>query len=363
MTIQHLKLTNFRNITVAEFEPAAGINLLVGKNASGKTSLLEAIYLLSLARSFRSKRLKSLINHSSEQFTVFAKIKSDTDAIYSLGIQRAIKDTETEILFRGQRSSGVAELTSALPVQLINSDTFRLLEGSPSERRQFLDWGVFHVEPSFMSCWKRFQRALKQRNSMLRRGRIDYLELQLWENELASNGEQITQFRQSYLELLRPLFESLLRSFLKNKEVTIGFQQGWDKNLSFSESLFNAREKDSEQGFTQSGPQRADLRITANGYPAMDILSRGQQKLIVSALKLAQGALLTEVRNKQCVYLIDDLPAELDKEHRKIFCEVLEEQSCQVFITGVDAQALAEGWQKPQSISWFHVEQGQISPK
>lgn len=363
MTIQHLNLTNFRNITSAQLEPAAGINLFVGKNASGKTSLLEAIYLLSLVRSFRSKKIKSLINHSSEHFTVFAKIKADTDSSYSLGIQRGIKDSETEILFRGQRPSGVAELTSALPVQLINSDTFRLLEGSPSERRQFLDWGVFHVEHSFISCWKRFQRALKQRNSMLRRGRIDQLELQLWEKELASNGEQITQFRQDYLELLRPLFENLLKSFLSNKEVTISFQQGWDKSLTFSESLFNAREKDSEQGFTQAGPQRADLRITVNGYPAMDILSRGQQKLIVSALKLAQGTLLTELRNKQCVYLIDDLPAELDKEHRKIFCEVLEEQACQVFITGVDAQALAEGWQKPQSISWFHVEQGQISPK
>lgn len=219
------------------------------------------------------------------------------------------------------------------------------------------------MEPSFISCWKRFQRALKQRNSLLRRGRIDPLEVQLWEKELAITGEQITSYRQAYLEQLKPLFTQLLEQFLSNQNVSFSFQRGWDKNLSLETSLYNAREKDSEQGFTQTGPQRADLRVTVNGYPAMDVLSRGQQKLIVSALKLAQGALLSKIRNKQCVYLIDDLPAELDKQHRKIFCEVLEQQSGQVFITGVDAAALADGWKRPESISWFHVEHGQISPK
>lgn len=363
MTIQRLNLTNFRNIASADLEPAAGINLLVGENASGKTSLLEAIYLLSLVRSFRSKKLNNLISHSAKQFTVFAQIKAAENTVYSLGIQRNQQDTETEILFRGQKPAGVAELTATLPVQLINPDAFRLLEGSPKERRQFLDWGVFHVEPSFIHCWKRFQRALKQRNSLLRRGRIDPLEMQLWEQELAVNGEQITAFRQDYLARLKPLFANLLDRFLEAQDFTLNFQRGWDKNLGLAEFLLASRIKDKEQGFTQAGPQRADIRVTINGYTAMDILSRGQQKLVVSALKLAQGALLSEVRNKQCVYLIDDLPAELDRQHRKVFCEVLEQQSGQVFITGVDATALADGWQQPEKVSWFHVEHGQVSPK
>ena len=363
MTIQRIKLTNFRNISSAELSPSAGVNLLVGKNASGKTSLLEAIYLLSLVRSFRSKKINHLINHSADNFTVFAEIKAEEDAVYTLGIQRNQQDAETEILFRGKKPAGVAELTAALPVQLINPDAFRLLEGSPKERRQFLDWGVFHVEPSFIHCWKRFQRALKQRNSLLRRGRIDLLELQLWEKELALNGELITSFRQNYLAQLKPIFADLLKRFLETQHFTLNFQRGWDKNLGLAEALIASRDRDREQGFTQAGPQRADIRVTINGYTAMEVLSRGQQKLVVSALKLAQGKLLSEKRNKQCVYLIDDLPAELDKQHRKIFCEVLEQQSGQVFITGVDANALADGWQKPESISWFHVEHGQVSPK
>ncbi len=363
MTIQSLKLTNFRNITSAEIFPSAGVNLLVGENASGKTSILEAIYLLSMVRSFRSKKTKNLINHTADQFTVFANLNAGEANAYSLGIQRHQQAADTDILFRGQKPSGVAELTAALPVQLINPDAFRLLEGSPKDRRQFLDWGVFHVEPTFMHCWKRFQRALKQRNSLLRHGRIDELELQLWEKELAVNGEQITALRQAYLASLKPIFASLLDRFLGLQNFTLNFQRGWDKNVDLTESLFLSRVKDREQGFTQAGPQRADIRVAMNGYTAMDVLSRGQQKLVVSALKLAQGALLSEARNKQCVYLIDDLPAELDKQHRRIFCEVLEKQSGQVFITGVDAEALADGWQKPESISWFHVEHGQISLK
>lgn len=363
MTIQRLNLTHFRNIAAADLEPAAGINVLVGENASGKTSLLEAIYLLSLVRSFRSKKLNNLISHSARQFTIFAQVKADESHVYSLGIQRNQQSADTEILFRGQKLTGVAELTATLPVQLINPDAFSLLEGSPKERRQFLDWGVFHVEPSFIHCWKRFQRALKQRNSLLRRGRIDNLELQLWEQELAINGEQITVLRQAYLAQLKPLFAHLLEKFLNSQDFTLNFQRGWDKNLSLAESLLASRVKDREQGFTQVGPQRADIRVAINGYTAMDVLSRGHQKLVVSALKLAQGALLSKIRGKQCVYLIDDLPAELDRQHRAVFCEVLEQQSGQVFITGVDAKALTDGWQQPANISWFHVEHGQISPK
>lgn len=363
MTIHRLQIKHFRNISAADLSPVAGINLFVGENGSGKTSLLEAIHLLSLVRSFRSKKLKNLINHQSERFTLFAQIKLLDQSLAPLGIQRAHQDEETEILFRGSRPSGVAELTSELPVQLINPDAFRLLEGSPRERRQFVDWGVFHVEPEFIHCWQRFQRALKQRNSLLRHGRIDTLQLQLWEKEIALNGEQMTFYRQAYLDQLKPLFSEVLQRFLAGQDLKLSFQRGWDKNTSLAESLETSRSRDIEQGFTQSGPQRADIRISVEGRPAMEVLSRGQQKLVVSALKLAQGELLTAAGKKQCIYLIDDLPAELDKQHRSVFCQVLEEQAGQVFITSVDQEALAYGWQQPEKNAWFHVEHGQISPK
>lgn len=361
MHLQELQLSNFRNFTQAKIKPAKGVNLLVGANASGKTSILEAIYFFSLARSFRSKKLNNLIQHEQEGFTVFALLGQTAANSYSLGMQRQTKEAETSILLNGQKPTGIAELTSLLPMQLINPEAFRLLEGSPSERRHFIDWGVFHVEPSFVFTWRRFQQALKQRNSLLRRGRIEVLQLQVWEEEVAKQGELITLSRQTYLQELKPIFNRLLTDFLPSLQVELSFLRGWDKNLNLLDSLSQARNKDMEQGFTQTGPQRADMRLTVNGYPAMEVLSRGQLKLTVSALKLAQGELLRLKNNKRCIYLVDDLPAELDRQHRKVFCSILEQQASQVFITGVDAQALSDGWQQPENIAWFHVEHGEVS--
>lgn len=363
MAIQRLRLQNFRNLAPADLRPAAGLNLIYGENGSGKTSLLEAIYLLSLVRSFRSKKLKNLIAHDASSFTVFAQLADGQDRLMPLGIQRNLASDETEILLAGQRPTSLAALTAHLPVQLINPDAFRLLEGGPKERRQFLDWGAFHVEPRFISAWQRFQRALKQRNSLLRHARIDPLELELWEKEIAATGEEVTRHRETYLKQLIPLFEDLLTRLSTLQGFRLNFSRGWDKSLGLEENLSLSRRKDSEQGFTQSGPQRADLRVSLDGRSAIEVLSRGQQKLVVSALKLAQGELLAQQGQKQCVYLIDDLPAELDQHHREVFCRVLEEQGSQVFITSVDKQALQVNWKEPEKILWFHVEQGQISLK
>ncbi|WP_114416786.1 DNA replication/repair protein RecF [Marinospirillum perlucidum] len=363
MSIRRLRLQNFRNLEAIDLQPAPGLNLLCGANGSGKTSLLEAIYLLSLVRSFRSKKLKNLIAHAATQFTVFAELVGSEGRDYPLGIQRRTSLDETEVLLRGQRPGSLAELASQLPVQLINPDAFRLLEGGPKERRQFLDWGAFHVEPGFIHAWQRFQRALKQRNSLLRHARIDPLQLDLWEKEIAQTGEAVSRYREDYLQTLTPLFNHLLERLSNLDAIRLHFQRGWDKNTDLAENLLVSRGKDREQGFTQSGPQRADLRVSIAGRSAIEVLSRGQQKLVVSALKLAQGELLARAGKKQCIYLIDDLPAELDRNHREVFCRVLESQGSQVFITSVDAEALDIDWQYPEKNLWFHVEQGQISPK
>lgn len=361
MPIKALSVTGLRNLEPATLNFSSKINILYGANGSGKSSLLEAIYFLSLARSFRSTKIQTLIQHEAAETVVFAQLVASADHnTNKIGIKRS-RQGEFEIRINGENIKTIAQLARALPLQLLNSDSFLLLEGAPKFRRQFLDWGVFHVEHSFHSQWSRMQTSLKQRNSWLRHAIMDRQLLASWDKEFCTASESIDQARQHYIALLKPVFEQTLESLIKLPELSISYYRGWDKDSSLQSVLDNSLERDRFLGYTQAGPQRADIRIKVGGHNAIDILSRGQQKLVVCALKLAQGYLLAQHMQQQCIYLIDDLPAELDQEHRKSLSRLLEELNCQAFITGTDKETLLEGWQTDTPVAMFHVEHGRIN--
>jgi len=362
MSIHQLSVTGLRNLEPVTLHFSPKINILFGDNGSGKSSLLEAIYLLSLARSFRSSKIQTLIQHSATQTIVFAKLMAEAEhAAKKIGIKRS-RQGEFEIRINEESIKTIAQLARAVPLQLLNSDSFLLLEGAPKFRRQFLDWGVFHVEHSFHSQWGRMQTSLKQRNSWLRHAIMDRQLLASWDKEFCTASESIDQARQQYIAQLKPVFEKTLDSLIKLPELTISYYRGWDRESSLQGVLDNSLERDRVLGYTQAGPQRADIRIKVAGHNAIEILSRGQQKLVVCALKLAQGYLLAQQMQQQCIYLIDDLPAELDQEHRKALSKLLEELNCQAFITGTDKETLLEGWQMDTPVAMFHVEHGRINP-
>jgi DNA replication and repair protein RecF len=331
------------------------VNLISGANGSGKTSLLEGIHILGMGRSFRTRQLRHAISHGSDALVLHGRVGGDPAIPF--GVRRQRQAGELEMRIAGERISRIASLVELLPLQLINPDAFRLLEGSPSGRREFLDWGVFHVKHDFLDVWQRFRRALKHRNALLRHGRMDDLSLGVWEQELAQWGEKLDALRSAWVEDFLPVFEDTLAGILPLSGLRMRYSPGWDRKRNLVDVLRQGRGADRQMGFTQQGPQRADLSIRLERRPAIEVLSRGQQKLVVSALKLAQGALLESKTGRTCLYLIDDLPAELDREHRRVFCEWLEEMRCQVFITSVDHDALAELWQTSSSVSMFHMEQ------
>lgn len=313
MSLSRVSVTAVRNLHPVTFSPSPRINILYGANGSGKTSVLEAIHLLGLARSFRSSRLLPVIQYEQLACTVFGQVELAEGGHSALGISRD-RQGEFQIRIDGQNARSAAQLAEILPLQLINPDSFRLLEGAPKIRRQFLDWGVFHVEPRFMSTWQRLQKALRQRNSWLRHGTLDAVSQAVWDRELCQASAEIDEYRRAYIKALKPVFEQTLSELVELEGLTLSYYRGWDKERELSAVLAASVHRDQQMGHTQAGPQRADLRLRLGAHNAADILSRGQQKLVVCALRIAQGHLVSQARRGQCIYLVDDLPSELDEQ-------------------------------------------------
>jgi len=363
--LSSLRISHIRNLEKVRLEHLRRVNVFFGRNGSGKTSVLESIHLLGLARSFRGSSIKSLISHGQPTCTVFGRLTcTHGSGPVSLGVSRSAAG-EAQIKVAGSIVRTVAELAEELPVLVINADSFDLLTGSPVARRQFLDWGVFHVEHQFFHQWQRYQRCIKQRNKLLRHGKISSRELAVWTRDLAASGSAITEFRRAYFNLLVPRFQAIIAQLAPALEgLEVRFRQGWDQRLSYEDALESSSQTDIEQGYTHVGPQRADIKVMINGHPASDTLSRGQQKLVVCSLKLAQGQLMYEVGRRQCAYLVDDLPSELDRQHSEHVCALLAAMDAQVFITCVHRDDIMAVWPDSglRDMAMFHVEHGHVTP-
>lgn len=361
--LTQLQIHHVRNLEQITLQDLARINIFFGANGSGKTSVLEAVHMLGMARSFRQGATRSLITHGKSGCTVFGSTTGAGSGIrVPVAVQRSLTG-EVQIKLRGQAVRSVAELVEHLPLQVINASSFDLLTGAPAARRQFLNWGVFHVEQRFYAEWQRFQRCLKQRNKLLRHGKLDQSELSVWTRDLAASGDRIHEFRLQYFESLAPGFRAIMERLAPSLQgLELRYRKGWDKSLSYGEALEAGAQADIEQGYTHIGPQRADIKVSASGYSAAETLSRGQQKLVVCGLKLAQGQLMSRSGRdaSSCVYLVDDLPAELDARHCRLVCEALDELQAQIFITCVARSDLEGLWAAGVMPAMFHVEHGGV---
>lgn len=357
MAIKRLSIQGVRNLVHTQFNPGPGVNVFYGGNGAGKSSILEAIHLVAMARSFKVSRTRTLITDGNDQAVVFAELDGGT----RLGVQRN-RDGHHSIRINGENVSHASELAMKLPLQLIHSDSFLLLEGTPGHRRQFLDWGTFHQDHRFHSLWQDAQKSLKNRNSLLRSGRMDRSQMAIWQAAFVKAAEAMDQQRQRYLEGFVPRFHEILAQLIDLPDLRIHYYRGWDKARSLNDVLNSQWERDIKLGYTQSGPQRADMRVKINSQMASDVLSRGQQKLVVCALKLAQSLYFEAERGLTALFLVDDLPAELDRQHISRLSTLMEGLSGQVFMTSVEPSLLKDFWHRPERVRVFHVEQGQVQP-
>ncbi len=356
MHLSQVDIQWVRNLEAIRIHPANGINLIYGSNASGKTSLLESIYLLSHGRSFRTANIRSVIQNDRKILQIFGKINQDqTEKAITLGLEKG--PSHTDIRINHQKVTQASRLAAYLPLQIINPECHRLLEQGPSQRRKFIDWGLFHVEPKFHEVWQKYSRILKQRNAALR-ARQSQREATLWDEPLIETAETLTDLRKVYIEALTPYLMDFTQR-LTGITPEILYRQGWPDETRFSTALSQSFTTDMQKGYSRYGPHRADLRISSEGQLVQELFSRGQQKLLVSAMRLAQTTHLRERLKQQSIILVDDLPAELDETHRNRLVELLIESGAQLFITATNPTSLnTQAW---PTCKMFHVEHGQIT--
>ncbi len=338
MLILSLEIDNFRHLQRLVLPCSPGLNLIVGPNASGKTSLLEALYFLGRARSFRTRQVRELIRHGEAAFRLVASLgEAPEGRRIVVGLERNRQSLTIRI--DGEAADSLAQLARQAPVLLLTANSHRLLEEGPRQRRRFLDWGLFHTEAAFWPAWKRYAAALRNRNAALRAHSPERV-LDAWEQELAAAAQPLNQFREAFCKALGGVLSGLIGEALGKVAPRLEYRPGWPLEAELPAALRQGREQDRRLGYTQWGPHRADVLIRLAGRPVTEILSRGQQKLLIITLILAQAQLYRTRQGSACILLIDDLPAELDRTHREWVLRRLADSAMQLFVTAIEPEAL-----------------------
>lgn len=354
MRLTRLDLTDVRTIAQARLEPAPGLNLLIGENGAGKSSVLEAIHLLGFGRSFRGRVRDGLVRTGAEALQVYVEWVDAGGQAHRAGIRHSGASWEGRI--DGQAIAQLGDFCAAFAIVSFEPQSHALVSGGGDPRRRFLDWGLFHVEPDYLTGWRRYQRALKQRNALLKARRPGALDA--WDHELVQAAQPLQRARQAYIAALLPHLQAVTELLLPSFGLAaLEFMPGWKHDsLSLEDALLLGRERDLALGHTGVGPHRADWRVDFVSRPDREPYSRGQAKLVALACLLAQARHLHAVRGEWPVILLDDLASELDARHRTRVLDELAAAGAQVFITGVDRLAELAG----REVRVFHVEQGEI---
>lgn len=417
MYIKRLLINDFRNLEYVELTPCSGFNFICGPNGSGKTSIIEAIHYLSLARSFRTSSYQYLIRQGQPQFTLFAQVQADNAELdTTIGLLRP-RNGEPVIKINSDPITRMVDLIDHIYVQIIHPQGVELITKSAEVRRAFIDWGVYYTDPEFKQLWLQYRKTLKQRNTLLRRDNpkrryqspfsdftpqltegisglqgeasltlnaalasnlgfeqqnfgcdkhgfdkpnFGFDEMGVWDEALARLSEQITQKRQAYLEQLQVILQEIVGQFLPDFHLKFELNQGWEKGQDLRVLLAQNLEKDRGLGYTLYGCHRADLKIKNNNISAGATLSRGQLKMLVYAMRLAQGMLLRQLTNRTCIYLIDDLNSELDDRAQRILLDTLVSCQHQVFISNIQQELLFPS--DTSQCKVFNLESGKVMP-
>jgi DNA replication and repair protein RecF len=352
MSLRQISLNNFRNIQPVTLDFHSKHNIIYGANASGKTSLLEAINFLCQARSFKTHQTDQCINHNKKDFLLFGQFNN-----YKVGYSRI--NHLSKIRLDNETIHKISIVAKKTPVRLIDSSSFDLLTGSPKFRREFLDWYLFHVEHSYQKLWSEHRHALKQRNALLKQKK-NINQLDYWDELLSGYCEKIYSLRKKHINEIVSVINDELSHLISELKITLEYRPGWDISSDLNEQFKAKRERDLKYGFTSLGSHRDDMNIFADKLPVIQTLSRGQLKRVSMTLILAQLFLMSKISHANPILLIDDLYSELDEKNIITVVKFLEQLDLQLFITNINPAP--ELLRQFQEYRLFHVEHGMIKP-
>jgi DNA replication and repair protein RecF len=357
MTLSKIKVHHFRNISYAQLTLSPHFNFIVGDNGSGKTSLLEAIYMLGHGRAFRHTQSNRIIQHEQPELVLFSELNTANQQNHSIGLAKS-RNNDNKIRIDGDEGYRLTDLAKLLPIQLITPEGFDLLTGGPKYRRAFIDWGCFHHHPEFVHLWNNLKRLFKQRNALLKQSH-NYNQLLPWDKELAPIAEKISHIRENYSQHIFPEIIQTCHDFLPEYQLNCQYYQGWEHDTDYAEILRKQYERDKLLNYTSAGPHKADIRLRVDNIPVEDLLSRGQLKLLMCALRLSQGEYYSKQNTQACIYLLDDFASELDNNKRELLAKRLKQANSQVFITAVNQSQITHMIDENDKI--FHIRSGIIT--
>ncbi|WOE30828.1 MULTISPECIES: DNA replication/repair protein RecF [unclassified Acinetobacter] len=355
MHITRLHIERVRNLNTVALHGLQPFNLFYGENGSGKTSILEAIHLLATGRSFRTHIPKHYIQLHCADALIFAQSMQD-----KVGVQK-FSSGEQVIRVNGDSIATQGQLAKILPVQYIEPQSTEIIDHGAKARRQLLDWLMFHVEHEFYHTWQCYTRALQQRNRLLKSNRyLSLSDLEPWNKTLSDYGDLLHALRSMAVERWQTYLQQDLKQLLPHLDIQMEYYPGFHREQSLFNDLSHYHQKDLERGYTEYGPHRADLRLKTSMGDASVVLSRGQKKLLIMALKLSQIAMLHSC-NKETVVLLDDLTAELDLTAQQRLIERLSQLGSQVFITTLEYESVKNHlYDLSIPYQLFNVENGEV---
>ncbi len=334
MWIDNLKVNNCRLLDDIKIVLSKDLNIILGENASGKTSLLESLSLLSSGKSFRTSHINNVISHNESAVLVSARLNFENKSS-QIGIEKS--NSKTRIRINKQDVYSQAELSRHLPITIMHPESIELITGSPSYRRSFIDWVTFYLCPEFHEQWKSYRHILKQRNLCLKDPKHKYA-LPKWTDELIQLQPSITNFRIKAITKLKKELTKVSKELLGEDKVELIFNNGFPLDLeldreSLKQFYSQKEEYDIRLKRTSSGVHRADIKIILDGKPAIQAASRGQLKLLAITLLLAQSTTINKDQKENGIIVIDDLAAELDNDNKNKLISYLSTLNQQLIIT------------------------------